>query len=138
MDLIRAVLSAWTSARSFLFAFWRRVIIYGTQVVGIKRAVDQFPAPPKAIKAAAEAFIQALQTSAVEALASRYNKNEACKVFRRLHGSFNVCYFVEFEDGTRWTIRIPITPRLHKPWEKVQSEVATLKYVVSCPVWAIY
>ncbi|OAR01107.1 hypothetical protein LLEC1_05653 [Akanthomyces lecanii] len=128
LDVIRALLSVWTSATSFLLNFWRRVT-YETEAVAIDRPVDKFPASPQAIKEAADAFVQSLQTSAVEALASRYNENKACKVLRRLHGSFNVCYFVEFEDGARKTIRIPITPRLHTPWEKLQSEVATLNYL---------
>ncbi|KAJ6783118.1 hypothetical protein PWT90_08807 [Aphanocladium album] len=130
MEFLRALLSVWTSARSFMLAIWRR-LRYAANLIDVERGADRFPLAPKAVKAAVDAFIQSLQTEAIEALASRYNDGKPCKVFSRLYGSFNVCYFVEFEDDMRWTVRIPITPRLCDPWEKVQSEVATLQYVHS-------
>lgn len=130
MDFIRALMSVWTSARSFIFAFWQRLLSASETIGDVGRgAAQHFPPAPKAVKDAADAFIESLQTSAVEALASRHNHGKPCKVSHRLHRSFNVCYFVEFEDGLSWTVRIPITPRLHSPWEKLQSEVATLRYV---------
>ncbi|ATY64153.1 kinase-like domain [Cordyceps militaris] len=130
MDLIRALLSVWTSARSVLLTFWRR-LIYGIKVIDVERGADQFPPAPKAIREAADAFLESLQTDAIEALASRYNDGKPCRVFFRLHGSFNVCYFVVFEEGPSWTVRIPITPRLYRPWDKILSEVATLRYIRS-------
>ncbi len=130
MHLLRALLSVWTSARSFVLAIWRR-LKYRTKIVDVECSGDEFPPAPKALRDAANAFIQALQPEAIEALASHHNDGKPCKLLYRLFGSFNVCYFVEFDDGIRWTIRIPIMPRLFQPWEKVQSEVATLKYMPS-------
>ncbi|XWX02082.1 hypothetical protein V2A60_010114 [Cordyceps javanica] len=73
-------------------------------------------------------FVGSLRHTKVADLASRYNNGKECRVFHRLYGSFNVCFFVEFEEcGTLWAVRIPIEPRLHKPWEKLQSEATTLK-----------
>ncbi|OAR03119.1 hypothetical protein LLEC1_06176 [Akanthomyces lecanii] len=142
MDLLRALLSVWTSARSFVLAIWRR-LNYRAKIVDVEWCADKFPLTlaPKALKEAANAFIQALQPEAIEALASHHNDGKPCKIFYRLHGSFNVCYFVEFEDGIRWTVRVPITPRLFQPWEKLQSEVATLNYIrsqTSIPVPMVY
>ncbi|TQV98062.1 Protein kinase-like domain [Cordyceps javanica] len=140
MDLLRVLLSVWTSARSFVLAIWRR-LKYRRKIVDVECSGDEFPPAPKALKEAANAFIQALQPEAIEALASHHNDGKPCKIFYRLFGSFNVCYFVQFEDGVPWTIRIPIMPRLFQPWDKVQSEVATLNYIrsqTSIPVPKVY
>ncbi|TQV93481.1 phosphotransferase enzyme family protein [Cordyceps javanica] len=87
-------------------------------------------------------FVESLRHTKVADLASRYNNGKECRVFHRLYGSFNVCFFVEFEEcGTLWAVRIPIEPRLHKPWEKLQSEATTLKYVranTKIPVPAVH
>ncbi|OAQ98384.1 hypothetical protein LLEC1_07196 [Akanthomyces lecanii] len=88
---------------------------------------DRFPPAPKATREAADAFMQSLLPSAIEALASKHNNGKACTIFSRLYGSFNVCFFVRFEDGLQWTVRNPIIPRLHEPWQKLESEVVTLK-----------
>lgn len=134
MDLIRALLSLWASVWSFVVTCWRRVI-YGTKNTDIELATDRFPPPPKATKEAADAFVQSLLPSAVKALASRYNNGKDCELIGRLHGSFNVCFFVKFREcGTEWIIRIPIEPRLHRPWHKLQSEVATLEYEIPATI----
>ncbi|KND88481.1 hypothetical protein TOPH_06888 [Tolypocladium ophioglossoides CBS 100239] len=77
-----------------------------------------------------KAFIESLDTDAVCALASRYNFGRPCRVAKRDNGSFNVCFFVEFDDdGPKWIVRVPIEPSLHKPWQKLLSEVATVQYL---------
>ncbi|OAQ97647.1 hypothetical protein LLEC1_05614 [Akanthomyces lecanii] len=131
MDLIRALQSVWASVWSFVATCWRRVI-YGTKSTDTELGTDRFPRPPKTTKEAADAFVQSLLPAAVKGLASRYNNGKACELLGRLYGSFNVCFFVKFEEcGTEWVIRIPIEPRLHRPWHKLRSEVATLKYIRS-------
>ncbi|KAM3452330.1 hypothetical protein MY3296_004621 [Beauveria thailandica] len=123
--------SLWSFSKPFLLPFWPRIrrdsvpdLEHGDSTT---EAPDQLRLPPKLDR---DKYIASLKHTAVAALASRYNNGKNCRVFNRLNGSFNVCFFVEFtECGTRWAVRVPIEPRLHKPWEKLQSEAATLKYV---------
>ncbi|KAG6001269.1 hypothetical protein E4U54_001126 [Claviceps lovelessii] len=78
-----------------------------------------------------EAFVESISKSAVAALASRYNGNKECVVDDELrNGSYNVCVFVTFPaDGTRWVVRIPMTPLVADGWTKLKSEVATMRYL---------
>lgn len=74
------------------------------------------------------AFIKSLDSDAVCALASRLNNGRPCKVVKTASGSFNACFFVEFDqDGLKWTVRVPIEPALDHPWNKLLSEVATMQ-----------
>ncbi|RMJ09184.1 hypothetical protein CDV36_011190 [Fusarium kuroshium] len=89
------------------------------------------------IKRAREAFIQDIWDTKEQVicdLASSYYGGMPCHIFTITHGSFNICVCVQFDDplGTspcRWVIRIPFPGRV--PWidEKIDSEVATMKYV---------
>lgn len=46
-------------------------------------------------------------------------------------GSFNVCFFVEFDqDGPQWIVRVPIEPAVVNPWDKLLSEVTTIQYAL--------
>lgn len=73
-------------------------------------------------------FILSLDPEAVCALASRFNNGKPCQIVRKDNGSFNVCFVVEFErDGPKWVVRIPLVPVLDNPWEKIISEVATVR-----------
>lgn len=82
-----------------------------------------------------EAFIQSIDRRTICDLASSYHDDARCRVFKTTHGSFNICFFVEFDSVSpqgkpdRWVIRIPFPGRV--PWidEKIDSEVATMKYV---------
>lgn len=84
---------------------------------------------------ARDEFIATIQDSKILALASSYHNHEPCHIFRPLaRGSFNVCFFVEFEatpvgskSRDRWVVRIPIPSRVPWPDEKIDSEVATMK-----------
>lgn len=61
---------------------------------------------------------------------SHHPAKKACTLFQStLYGSYNVCYFVEFEGtGERWTVRVPIRPCLtHRGRSKLASEVTTMK-----------
>ncbi|KAK1765089.1 hypothetical protein QBC33DRAFT_594069 [Phialemonium atrogriseum] len=89
-----------------------------------------------------EEFIGSIERQAICDLASSYHDSVGCKVFRTTHGSFNVCFFVEFNPVSpggkpdRWVIRIPFPGRV--PWidEKIDSEVATMKLVLLlCPLY---
>ncbi|KAK3329332.1 hypothetical protein B0H66DRAFT_19522 [Apodospora peruviana] len=80
------------------------------------------------------------------ALSSSYHGGDDCEFFREhAMGSFNICFFVQFfqcpkssrdsdavPDGDRWVVRVPLGPRLAmEPWEKVESEVTTMRLVKS-------
>ena len=79
-------------------------------------------------------FFNSIDPDAVCRLASQHRGSMPCRMFHgaaggkeRANGSFNVCYFVEFPDSTRWVVRIPIVPAIQDVWAKLQSEVATMR-----------
>lgn len=89
---------------------------------------EEFPPTEDQERQARKAFIQSLDAEAVCALASRHNHHKSCKVIKRDNGSFNVCYFIEFEQvPEKWTIRIPIDPDPVDGWDKLLSEVTTVE-----------
>ncbi|KAF5017837.1 hypothetical protein F66182_10208 [Fusarium sp. NRRL 66182] len=76
------------------------------------------------------AFIESLDLDAICSLASQYNDGKPCHVLKKDSGSFNVCFFVEFDQGgPKWVVRVPIEPALDNPWDKLLSEVATIQYL---------
>lgn len=77
-------------------------------------------------------FIDSIDEKSVCRLASRYNNSKPCQIFQdSMLGAFNICCFVEFpEDNTRWVVRIPIEPYIYNVWQKLQSEVATMRCVI--------
>ena len=82
----------------------------------------------KQIEEELQTFIDSIDPNDVCRLASQHNSSKACRIFQDpAHGSYNVCYFVEFEDGVRWVVRIPLEPSIYNVWDKVQSEVATVR-----------
>lgn len=69
------------------------------------------------IDAARDRWVAALDHSDICRLASSFRGGDPCTIFRpRQHGSFNLCFFVEFESPwQRWVVRVPIpsaSPRL--------------------------
>lgn len=90
--------------------------------------MDKFPPTDEQIAEGRQAFIDSIDLNDICRLASHHNSSKPCRIFRdHAHGSFNVCYFVEFEDGTKWVVRIPLVPCIPNVWDKVQSEVATVR-----------
>ncbi|KAK7431680.1 hypothetical protein QQZ08_001899 [Neonectria magnoliae] len=90
---------------------------------------DKFPLTEEQIEERIEKFIDSISDDAVCRLASQYNGRRPCSVVRRDRGSFNVCYFVRFSDDVTWVVRIPLDPVIHNVWDKVQSEVTTMRYI---------
>ncbi|KAK3379043.1 kinase-like domain-containing protein [Lasiosphaeria ovina] len=89
-----------------------------------------FPPTYDQIEGVLKAFIDSIDLNAVCSLASLHNSSKNCRMFRdAASGSYNVCYFVEFDDGTQWVVRIPLEPCISNVWDKVQSEVATIRYL---------
>ena len=81
-------------------------------------------------------FIQSIDREAICALASRHNHGLPCRLDASeptANGSFNVCFFVEFHttaERTQWVVRVPIEPVISRTWEKVQSEVCTIRSAI--------
>jgi hypothetical protein len=78
-------------------------------------------------KQKADEFIDSIDTEAIRALASKYNGGLSCNIRCRCQGSFNVCYILDFSDGTTRLVRLPIEPAVHDVWDKVRSEVYTMQ-----------
>ncbi|KAH9208501.1 kinase-like domain-containing protein [Leptodontidium sp. 2 PMI_412] len=90
----------------------------------------KFPPTAEQIEEGLNAFIDSIDPNVVCKLASQHNSSQICWMFQDpANGSYNVCYFVEFEDGTQWVVRIPLEPSISNVWDKVQSEVATIRYL---------
>ncbi|EFY93995.1 phosphotransferase [Metarhizium robertsii ARSEF 23] len=91
---------------------------------------DHYPATEQQIEATIQQFIDSINTDAVCDLASRHNGGKACKIVTKDNGSFNVCFFVQFDAGEETqVVRIPIKPVIRDAWQKVLCEVTTLRYV---------
>ncbi|KAG9252587.1 kinase-like domain-containing protein [Emericellopsis atlantica] len=90
-----------------------------------------------------QTYAESIDIKDVYKVASSHNMDKDCRKFRDPEsGSFNVCFFVTFpSDGRKWVVRFPIGPVLHDPWQKIQSEIATLRYVkrnTTIPVPEVY
>lgn len=92
----------------------------------------------KLVDDATDAFITSIDCSKICDLASTFHpEGKPCRVFcEPKKGSYNVCFFVVFPSGEgdadldadeKWVVRIPLTPRLAFPEEKMRSEIATMK-----------
>lgn len=90
--------------------------------------MDHFPLTAGQIEQDLKAFIDSIDPNDVCKLASLHNSSKTCRMFRDpASGSYNVCYFVDFEDSTKWVVRIPMESGISNVWDKVQSEVATVR-----------
>ncbi|POR37843.1 Uncharacterized protein TPAR_01976 [Tolypocladium paradoxum] len=151
--LIRLVRTRWTLAVLCLSKLWGRLLRF-TSAAGIKTpqtdateintpeinepeagtlGLDSrgFPAATDdQYNQVRKTFIESLDSDAVCALASRFNDGKPCQVVNKDSGSFNVCFFVEFDQGgPKWIVRVPIEPALDNPWDKLLSEVTTIQYL---------
>ena len=74
-------------------------------------------------------LIAAIRDDDVCRLASLNHHGDACVLFRPfVRGSYNICYFVEFQNGDRWVVRIPLAPTLAlPPADKLESEVTVMQ-----------
>jgi hypothetical protein len=71
-------------------------------------------------------FIASIDIDAICSLASRQNGGLPCSIRCRRQGSFNVCFVIDFADGTTQLVRLPIEPAVQNVWDKVRSEVCTM------------
>ncbi|KAM0421404.1 hypothetical protein ACHAPT_010758 [Fusarium lateritium] len=78
-----------------------------------------------------DTFLASISKKRVLRLLSSRRQDQRCDYFKDpKRGSYNICYFVEFEDGERWVLRVPIAPCLaFGARSKLESEVATMQLV---------
>jgi hypothetical protein len=83
------------------------------------------------LKKKCDDFIACLQKKrpAICALATAHHPaHEACVVVDQKRGSFNYCFFVQFDRSRKkWVVRIPLRPRLAFVKEKLEAEIATMR-----------
>jgi hypothetical protein len=85
-------------------------------------------------------FIASIDEDQVCQLASSYRNGHSCRCFQPpVRGSYNICFFVEFEDKESWVVRVPLEPCLAFGGKyKLESEIATLQYaLVSTCRWSM-
>ncbi|KAH7175951.1 phosphotransferase enzyme family protein [Dactylonectria macrodidyma] len=92
--------------------------------------IHDFPLTGEQLEERIEEFINSISEDTVCRSASRHYGQTPCRVVRRDRGSFNICFFVLFDvDNITWVMRIPLEPLIPDAWNKVQSEVATTRYI---------
>jgi hypothetical protein len=81
------------------------------------------------VHGARDAFIASIQDEHVCQLASTYHNSDSCVFFQpAVRGSYNICYFVEFANGDKWVVRVPLAPTLALDGaDKLESEVTTMR-----------
>jgi hypothetical protein len=91
----------------------------------------------KALRERTELFIKSINLAVVCDLASSYNGNRPCSIFSDpLTDSYNICYPVVFGStagGTaneKWIVRIPLEPCVELVDEKLENEVAVMRFVM--------
>lgn len=90
--------------------------------------IDDFPLTDEQKRQRKETFIKSLDIGLVCSLASSHNEGRSCEVVKVDSGSFNVCFVVRFDqDGSQWTVRVPIEHAVADPWGKLLSEVTTIR-----------
>ncbi|GAB1311844.1 hypothetical protein MFIFM68171_02054 [Madurella fahalii] len=78
-------------------------------------------------------LIASIPEHQVLALASSHRNATPCDFFDKpKRGSFNICFFVQFPDGVKWVVRVPLAPCLaFGGRSKLESEVAAMRVVAS-------
>ncbi|OAA54965.1 phosphotransferase enzyme family protein [Niveomyces insectorum RCEF 264] len=102
---------------------------------------DLTPLTDRQRKLKNDEFIESIDTNAICALASKHQGGLPCTIRCRHKGSFNVCFILDFTDGSTRLVRLPIEPAVHDAWDKVRSEVYTMQYVrdhTDIPVSRVY
>ncbi|KAH0598642.1 hypothetical protein MHUMG1_03945 [Metarhizium humberi] len=98
-----------------------------TTITGDTTSNDEYLAlTDDEVAKASDNFVESLLPEKIKALASRYNGGRSCDITGQARGSYNVCFFVKFDNDEEWVVRIPIEPALYKPWETLLSEVTTI------------
>ncbi len=87
-----------------------------------------------------DAFIASIREEQVCNLASSHRRGDRCRCFKApVRGSYNVCFFVKFDDGEKWVVRIPLAPCLaFGAKSKLESEIVTMLYVPHNDIYALH
>ncbi|KAM5354995.1 hypothetical protein ACJ41O_001641 [Fusarium nematophilum] len=86
------------------------------------------------VEKAHQSFIDSIDNEAICRLASSYRNGTPCKTFDNpKHGSFNFCVFIEFDTSPpeRWVVRIPLPARAVWIDERIETQLATMRYVAA-------
>ncbi|RSL66087.1 hypothetical protein CEP54_003915 [Fusarium duplospermum] len=137
LALRRFILARWTSFLFHVSTLWGFLLFQQEPVNNNTIDVqtghdtpDHFPLTEEQLEEKIDKFVDCLDEDAICRLASQHNGQKPCRVVGRDRGSFNVCFFIHFdEDGMRWVVRIPLEPVVQNAWDKVQSEVTTMRYL---------
>lgn len=122
--IYRSILASWMGPR--FLQIWRAVL----GLFSRRDPCTITPPTPKQRETKEEQFVKGIDHEAIRALASRYNRHLPCILDESAtsQGSFNVCFFINFYTIDRtWVVRIPIKPAIHRVWEKLQSEVCSMR-----------
>lgn len=116
----------WRFCLAHIRILWRSRLAY-IFTCGIPSPFNLRPVPDQRRKLEGDEFIDSIDTGAIRALASKYNGGLSCDIRYRRQGSFNVCFVLDFPNGSTRLIRLPIEPAVHDVWDKVRSEVYTMQ-----------
>lgn len=84
---------------------------------------SEFPLTAEEIDRHIDEFINNIDEEAIGQLASRHNDQKPWKrIAGRTHGSFNVCFFVQFDDDTTLVVRIPLNPVVIKSGQRSRAK----------------
>lgn len=69
--------------------------------------------------------------SELEGFVSEFHSGKPCRVVGRFEGAFNYCFRLRFDmsDHDDWLLRFPIPGDVMYPTEKVDQEVAVMKFI---------
>ncbi|KFY02556.1 hypothetical protein O988_02086 [Pseudogymnoascus sp. VKM F-3808] len=69
--------------------------------------------------------------SELEGFVSEFHSGKPCRVVERFEGAFNYCFRLRFDmsDHDDWLLRFPIPGDVMYPTEKVDQEVAVMKFI---------
>lgn len=70
------------------------------------------------------------QRSQVEEIASEFCNGRRCIVVQRFLGAFNYCFRLHFDaNHADWILRFPVPGDVMRPAEKINQEVAVMKFI---------
>ncbi|KAL1862872.1 hypothetical protein VTK73DRAFT_6591 [Phialemonium thermophilum] len=137
---LRSFFLSWSRFLARIRRLWRSCLAF-LLTRGYPSPFDLRPLTDRERRLRVERFIDSVDTSAICALASKCNGDLPCSVRCWRKGSFNVCFILDFPDGSTRLVRLPIRPAVYDAWGKVLSEVYTMQYVrdhTDIPVPRIY
>ncbi|RSL70471.1 hypothetical protein CEP51_012188 [Fusarium floridanum] len=121
LTLRRFILARWTSFMLHVSTLWGFLLFQQQDPLHKDTAnaqadhntTNNFPPTEEQLEERIKKFIDSLDEDAICRLASQHNGQKPCRIVGRDRGSFNVCFFIHFDqDGMRWV-----------------SEVTTMRYL---------